>query len=62
VQNLTGHPALSLPWGRDLAGVPSALQVTAPRWHDLLLLDLAAAWQSAHPWPITAPGFPSWPA
>lgn len=61
VQNLTGHPALSLPWGRDLAGVPSGLQVTAPRWHDLLLLDLAAAWQTAHPWSVTAPGYRPWP-
>ncbi|MFN0284199.1 MAG: amidase [Kineosporiaceae bacterium] len=62
VQNVTGHPALSLPWGCDAAGVPSGLQVTAPRWRDPLLLDLAARWQAAHPWPAAAPGFAPWPA
>lgn len=60
VQNLTGHPALSLPWGRDAAGVPSGLQVTGPRWEDGLLLDLASLWQSAHPWQRAADGFQPW--
>lgn len=60
VQNLTGHPALSLPWGHDTHGVPSGLQVTAPRWRDDVLLDLAEAWQAAHPWARTAPGCPPW--
>jgi Asp-tRNA(Asn)/Glu-tRNA(Gln) amidotransferase A subunit family amidase len=61
VQNITGHPALSLPWRSDAAGVPSGLQVTAPRWRDPLLLDLAARWQAAHPWPASAPGYEPWP-
>ncbi len=60
VQNLTGHPALSLPWSLDANGVPSGLQVTAPRWHDGLLLDLAVTWQRAHPWQPTAPGYQPW--
>jgi Asp-tRNA(Asn)/Glu-tRNA(Gln) amidotransferase A subunit family amidase len=57
VQNVTGHPALSLPAGTTSPGTPFGLQVTAPRWRDDLLLDLADAWQSGHPWPRTAPGY-----
>jgi Asp-tRNA(Asn)/Glu-tRNA(Gln) amidotransferase A subunit family amidase len=56
-QNLTGHPALSLPAGRLPAGVPFGLQLTGPRFHDDLLLDLGAAWELAHPWPEVAPGY-----
>ena len=56
-QNLTGHPALSVPAGMTSIGVPFGLQVTAPRFHDTWLLDLGARWESAHPWPDSAPGF-----
>ena len=61
VQNVTGHPAVSLPHGLDAHGVPSGLQVTAPRWRDGLLLDLAARWQAAYPFPAAAPGYAPWP-
>ncbi len=61
VQNVTGHPAVSLPWGLDAHGVPSGLQVTAPRWRDGVLLDVAERWQAAHPWPVVAPGYAPWP-
>jgi len=57
VQNVTGHPAISLPAGRSANGVPFGLQVTAARHADELLLDVAAAWEAAHPWPSTAPGY-----
>ena len=57
VQSMTGHPAISLPAGRSTNGVPFGLQVTAPRHADDLLLDLAQAWESAHPWPEVAPGY-----
>lgn len=57
VQNLTGHPAITLPAGIYPNGVPYGLQITAPRWRDDLLLDIAEAWESKHPWPRTAPGF-----
>jgi Asp-tRNA(Asn)/Glu-tRNA(Gln) amidotransferase A subunit family amidase len=57
-QNITGHPALSLPAGSWAAsGVPFGLQVTGPRFRDDLLLDLATRWQRASPWPLTAPGY-----
>jgi Asp-tRNA(Asn)/Glu-tRNA(Gln) amidotransferase A subunit family amidase len=56
-QNLTGHPALSLPAGAFPGGTPFGLQVTAPRFRDDLLLELAARWQEAEPWPLAAPGY-----
>ncbi|MDH4160833.1 MAG: amidase [Actinomycetota bacterium] len=56
LQNITGHPSMSLPCGTSDNGVPFGLQVTAPRYADQLLLDLAAAWEAQHPWPQVAPG------
>jgi len=57
MQNITGHPAMSLPAGCYPSGFPFGLQVTAPRWRDDLLFDLAAKWEVAYPWPRTAPGY-----
>ena len=57
LQNLTGHPAITLPAGRCPNGVPFGLQVTGPRLCDHWLLDLAARWEARFPWPLTAPGF-----
>ena len=57
VQNITGHPAITLPAGRTGGGLPFGLQVTAARFADESLLDLAARWESAHPWPLSAPGY-----
>jgi Asp-tRNA(Asn)/Glu-tRNA(Gln) amidotransferase A subunit family amidase len=57
VQNITGHPALSLPAGRLPNGLPFGLQVTGPRFRDHLLLDLASSWERAHPWPRSADGY-----
>jgi Asp-tRNA(Asn)/Glu-tRNA(Gln) amidotransferase A subunit family amidase len=57
LQNITGHPAISLPAGLHPSGVPFGLQVTAPRFREDVLLDLAARWEEAHPWPLTAPGY-----
>jgi Asp-tRNA(Asn)/Glu-tRNA(Gln) amidotransferase A subunit family amidase len=56
-QNVTGHPAISLPAGSFPSGVPFGLQVTAPWYRDDLLLDLAQGWEEAEPWPRSAPGF-----
>jgi Asp-tRNA(Asn)/Glu-tRNA(Gln) amidotransferase A subunit family amidase len=56
-QNITGHPALSLPAGAYPSRVPFGLQVTGPRYRDDLLLDLARRWEDARPWPPTAPGY-----
>ncbi|MBF8289503.1 MAG: amidase [Chloroflexi bacterium] len=57
VQNVTGHPAISLPAGRSANGVPFGFQVTGPRHADGLLLDVAERWEAAHPWPPAAPGY-----
>jgi Asp-tRNA(Asn)/Glu-tRNA(Gln) amidotransferase A subunit family amidase len=57
LQNMTGHPAISLPAGRSANGVPFGLQVTGPRHADDLLLDVAERWESIHPWPVVAPGY-----
>lgn len=56
-QNITGHPAISVPAGRTESGVPFGLQITAPRFHDRLLLDVAEAWERAEPWPLVADGY-----
>ena len=57
IQNITGHPALSVPAGVHGSGLPYGLQLTTARWTDAWLLDLAAEWEAAHPWPLTAPGY-----
>ena len=57
VQNLTGHPALSLPAGRLPNGLPFGLQVTGPRFRDHLLLALANSWEEVRPWPQVAEGY-----
>ena len=40
---LPGHPALSLPVGRDRSGMPFGLQIVGPRGGDALVLSVAAA-------------------
>jgi Asp-tRNA(Asn)/Glu-tRNA(Gln) amidotransferase A subunit family amidase len=55
--NFTGHPAVSVPWSTDGAGVPFGMQLIAPRRRDGLALGLAAAIERERPWPLTAPGF-----
>jgi Asp-tRNA(Asn)/Glu-tRNA(Gln) amidotransferase A subunit family amidase len=59
VQNMTGHPAITLPAGRQSNGLPFGLQVTGPRFADGMLLDIAERWGRAYPWPRTAPGHSS---
>jgi Asp-tRNA(Asn)/Glu-tRNA(Gln) amidotransferase A subunit family amidase len=56
-QNLTGHPAISVPAGVSPAGVPFGLQITAPRFRDDMALTVAQAWERTHPWPLVAPGY-----
>jgi Asp-tRNA(Asn)/Glu-tRNA(Gln) amidotransferase A subunit family amidase len=56
-QNLTGHPAISLPAGLSANGVPFGLQLTGPRFADDLLLEVGAAYEAANPWPLAAPGY-----
>lgn len=57
LQNVTGHPALSVPFGHLPSGIPFGLQITAPRGSDQWLLDIAAQWQLRYPWAERAPGY-----
>jgi Asp-tRNA(Asn)/Glu-tRNA(Gln) amidotransferase A subunit family amidase len=59
MQNVTGHPALTLPFGVLGTGLPFGLQVTAAHYDDYRLLDIADLFQAAYPWPSTAPGYES---
>jgi Asp-tRNA(Asn)/Glu-tRNA(Gln) amidotransferase A subunit family amidase len=56
-QNLTGHPALSVPAGLCPNGIPFGLQITGPRFRDDLVLNVGEAWERARPWPLVAPGY-----
>ena len=55
--NMTGHPSLSVPAGLCANGLPFGLQITGPRFRDDLVLNLGAAWETANPWPLVAPGY-----
>jgi Asp-tRNA(Asn)/Glu-tRNA(Gln) amidotransferase A subunit family amidase len=57
VQNITGTPAVSLPAGAFPSGVRFALQVTAPRFRDDLLLAIADRWEEAEGRPPTPPSY-----
>lgn len=57
IQNLTGLPAISVPAGFVPNGLPFGLQITAPRYADRALLDIAQLWETAHPWAVPAPGY-----
>ena len=55
-QNVTGHPALTVPAGVAPNGVPFGLQITGPRFADPAVLALGEAWERVHPALRAAPG------
>lgn len=55
--SFTGHPATSVPMGLDQNGIPTGLQIIAPRFRDDLALGLATHIEKIQPWPLVAPGF-----
>ena len=59
MQNVTGHPALTLPFGMLRTGLPFGLQVTGAHYDDYRLLDIADVMETACPWARTAPGYAS---
>jgi len=48
--NITGHPAASVPAGRDARGMPVGLQIVGPRFDDARVLAASAAYEAASPW------------
>jgi Asp-tRNA(Asn)/Glu-tRNA(Gln) amidotransferase A subunit family amidase len=59
MQNVTGHPAITIPFGKLPTGLPFGLQVTAAHFDDYRLLDVADLVEAAYPWARTAPGYES---
>jgi len=58
VFNTTGHPAMSVPAGVDVNGLPIGVQFVARLGHEATLLRLASSLEVAAPWP-TAPVVPA---
>ncbi|MBW2273398.1 MAG: amidase [Deltaproteobacteria bacterium] len=48
-------PVITLPAGRDPAGVPIGLQIVGRSYEDLKVFAIAAALEAAQPWPHIAP-------
>ncbi|MDP5181850.1 amidase [Blastococcus sp. BMG 814] len=55
--NVTGQPAMSVPFGTDTAGLPVGVQFAADLGEEGRLLQLAAQLEQAAPWPRNAPGY-----
>lgn len=56
--NVTGFPALSVPFGVDtVTGVPIGVQLAARHGQEQLLLSVAARIERWRPWVATAPGW-----
>ncbi|GGW46884.1 putative amidase AmiB2 [Streptomyces lucensis JCM 4490] len=53
--NLTGWPAMSVPFGTLPSGAPCAVQLVGRPGTEAVLLDLAAELERLHPWQRTAP-------
>jgi aspartyl-tRNA(Asn)/glutamyl-tRNA(Gln) amidotransferase subunit A len=45
--NLAGHPAISVPFGTDVSGLPLGVQVLAPALGETLMFQVAAALEAA---------------
>lgn len=48
--NAAGLPAISVPHGLDIAGLPLAIQIVGPIGSDILLLQLARFFERSAPW------------
>ena len=48
--NITGQPAAVLPWGLDLDGIPTSIQLAGRPSDEATLLSLSAQVEAARPW------------
>jgi aspartyl-tRNA(Asn)/glutamyl-tRNA(Gln) amidotransferase subunit A len=48
--NLTGQPAATVPCGFCDDGLPIGLQIVAPKYEDLLVMQASAQFEAAKPW------------
>lgn len=55
LQNATGDPAISLPFGLDARGLPLAVQLGAGAGREARLLEVAYAVEEARPFPVIRP-------
>src|SRR5437899_1532579 len=53
--NYYGLPAISVPCGFDLHGLPIGLQMVAKPWDEVTLLYLAQQYQNATSWHVRSP-------
>ena len=54
--NLTGLPALSLPCGFSVAGLPVGLQIVSKHWAEAKVLQAGHAYEKATEWHLRSPG------
>jgi aspartyl-tRNA(Asn)/glutamyl-tRNA(Gln) amidotransferase subunit A len=57
--NLTGHPAISVPCGRTVEGLPIGLQLVGRAGRDDALLEIAHAYEQASRWHLDLPVQPA---
>lgn len=59
--NISGFPAITLPFGEDAEGLPLPVQLMTPMGEDNLLLQLASVLEAEQPWQHRYPiaGFPT---
>jgi Asp-tRNA(Asn)/Glu-tRNA(Gln) amidotransferase A subunit family amidase len=57
--NFTGHPAISVPAGLTVEGLPVGLQIIGRRYGDESVLALASRFEQARPWLQSYPGLVS---
>ncbi len=48
--NFTGHPAISVPCGRNADGLPAGLQLIAKRYDERTIYRAAAAFEANYDW------------
>ena len=54
--NIWGLPAISVPCGFTLSGLPIGLQIVGPHWEEWRVLRIASAYETATEWHYLEPG------